>query len=153
MYTPVLLFAIVGCVSIIGTLIVKWLTNRPLDHKEYSPEEMSKELESAFVARGVVELTTTIEYLPLLLEQMTASIQTGFPEAQIAALIHRISTQKTYYVRSAVFPISVDSVASDLDIQWVRSSDDRVQMRIEAVPELIQAIKQAANELPSTALA
>lgn len=153
MFAPIILFAIAGCISLLGTLLIKWLSNRPLDHKEYSPDEIIEELESAFVERSTAEVITTIEYLPMVFEKVSASIDTGFPDSQIAALIHRISTQKTYRVRSAVFPISINSVASDFDVQWVRPSEDKVQMRIEAVPELIRAIEQIGEVLPATAVA
>ena len=153
MYTPFILAAFVGIVSLAGTLLIRWLTNRPLDHKVYSPEEIEQEMKAAFVERRVVELTTTMEYLPLLFEKLSLPIEAGLPDFQIAALIHRISNQPTYYAGSGIFPVTVEGVASDLDVQWIKVSSERIQMRIEAVEAITKAVEQAATELPSTAIA
>ena len=153
MNLPLVYFGAVALVCGMAMLVVRWLVNRPLMHEVYSPEELVDELNEAFVERYEIQITTTLEYLPLFLEKLAAPIGTGFPEAKIAGLIHRMSNQSTYRIRSAIFPVIVDGVASDLDFQWLRVSEERVQIRVEAVAEVIAAGLKAVPELPATAMA
>ncbi len=140
-------------VSLLGKLIVEWLSNRPSNHKVYSVEEIEQELEAAFVERESVELWTTQEYFPLLLDKIKLVLDSGFPDSQIAALVHRVSTQRIRNYRSAVFPIRVDGVSSDMELQWLSPDKERINMLITADPRIVEVVKNEAANLPGTAVA
>lgn len=149
---PIVLYVMVAVLSLVGAGVVRWLNDRPLKHKEYSPDEMLDELESAYAERETLEIFTTLEYLPMLFERIHLTTDLGFPEHQVAALLHRISTQRPRVIRSAIFPIEIKKVNSDIDLQWIRPSEDRVHMLVTAVPEVIKALGEEAEKLPAATI-
>jgi hypothetical protein len=149
MWGPFLIALGAGSVTWIGALIVRWICNRPVDHEEYSPEELEMELEAAFVEREDFGICTTQEYLPILLEKIHQSVDVGFPESQVAAILHRAANQRPRTHRSAIFPIRIGDVFSDLELQWVRPDRDDIHLLVTAVPALINELREEAKQIPA----
>ena len=149
MFGPIILFSIVAVLSMTGAALVRWLADRPSNNGDYSSDEILDELDSAFPDRASIEISTTLEYLPMLFERIHLTTDGGFPEHQVAALLHRMSNQRPKVARYAVFPIEIGKVNSDLDLKWFRISEDRIHMLVTAVPEVIQALSEEAEKLPA----
>lgn len=152
MTSTIILYSIVAVLSLVGAGLVRWLSDRPVKHEEYSPDEMLDELENAFAERETIEIFTTLEYLPMLFERVHLTTDAGFPEHQVAALLHRISNQRPRVIRSALFPIEIKKVNSDVELQWIRPTEDRVHMLVTAVPEVIKALSEEAEKLPAATI-
>ncbi len=149
MWGPFVIAVCAGSVTWIVALIVRWICDRPTNHKEYSPEEMELELEAVFVGREDFGICTTQEYLPILLEKIHCSVDVGFPESQVAAILHRAANQRPRTHRNAIFPIRIGEVSSDLELQWVRPDHDDIHLLVTAVPELIDELREEAKQIPA----
>jgi len=149
MWTPFLLVLGAGSVTWIGSLIVRWICNRPEKHSAYTAEEIVEELETAFVERETFGICTTQEYLPILLEKIYASVDAGFPETQVAGILHRVANQQAIHPRSAIFPIRIGKVSSDLELQWVKPGGDDIHLLVIAVPEVIRELRKEAKQIPA----
>ena len=107
-----------------ASILVRWLVNRPEQHIEYTPEEIQREMDAAFLDRDTIRVTGLTEYAPLVLSSMSSVVDTGFDQKQRDSIIFRLENQSSCYGRSAVYPVEVEGVASDIDFQWLRDQSD-----------------------------
>lgn len=114
-----------------------------------SSREMLEEMKAAFVPRKTVEIRTQTEYLPFLFECIIENVDSGFGAKQVKMLLERIQIHKPHDVRNAIFPIEIGGVSSDLDFQWARDRQDRIQIFILADPKVARALKRHSRTIPS----
>ncbi|MDQ8192672.1 hypothetical protein [Roseibacillus persicicus] len=133
----------------VAAILVRWLSNRPEQHIEYTPEEIGSEMDAAFVVRDTIRINGHTEYAPIILSSIRKLVDLGFGQKQEDSVIFRLENQPPDHFRSAVYPIEIDGVASDIDFQWVRDSEvDRFVLCITAVPILISAVESSSETIP-----
>jgi hypothetical protein len=137
---------------ILGWFLTRHYTRRHERLGESTSEEILSELKTAFVPRKTVEVRTQTEYLPFLFECVLENVDAGFEAKQVRLLLERIQIDKPGDARNAVFPVTVDGVSSDLDFQWARDRQDRIQIFILADPKVARALKRHSRTIPSAAL-
>ena len=142
-------FAIVLLVILISRPIAWWLVHRPEKQKVCSPEEVSSEIENAFVYRDELTFVASTEYLPVVFEKIHLAVDGGFSTKQIEMLVHRIDFHRAHEPRYAAYPVDFEHHSSDLEFQWIRDNADRVKMKIIAVPRLLNAAREAVSQIPS----
>lgn len=145
---PVIL-AIGFLVILLARPIAWWLVHRPEKHRVYSPDEMSTEIEQAFVDRMAFIFVASSEYLPVVFEKIHLAVDGGFSAKQMEMLVHRIDYHRAHEPRYAAYPVEFDHQCSDLEFQWVRDHEDRVKMKIIAVPGLLEAAQKAVSQIPA----
>ncbi|MDB6076291.1 MAG: hypothetical protein JWO82_38 [Akkermansiaceae bacterium] len=148
-------FAMPVCVFlglILGCLLTWRYYRRHERLGEATSQEILAELKTAFVPRKTVEIRTQTEYLPFLFECIIENVDSGFGAKQVKMLLERIQAHRPHDVRNAIFPIEVKGVSSDLDFQWSRDHQDRIQIFILADPKVTRALKRHSRTIPSAAL-
>lgn len=131
---------------VFGWIFARWLETRYDRVNQASSEELLDELETAYgLRRSSIELRTPFEFLPRVFGCMLDKIDSGFGEKHARQMIQRIETPGP---RHALYPIRVNGIRSELELQWSRDADGRVRLLVLAVPNVIRALKRQAKRLP-----
>lgn len=138
-------------IPVAGLLVVlfkrRW--DRAYDRAvEASPEEILAELDREFIPARRTTIRTQTEYLPFLFESIRENIDSGFEDPQVISLLQRIETHKPGEARSAVFSVMSGRKQSDIHMQWVRDSCDRIQLHIQGAPRVIRALRDHQRRIP-----
>ena len=115
---------------------------------ESSPEEILAEMDREFIPSRRTTIRTQTEYLPFLFESIRENIDSGFEDPQVISLLQRIETHKPGEERSAMFSVMTGRQRSDIHMQWVRDSCDRIQMRVQGTPSVIRALRDHQRRIP-----
>ena len=143
------IFAIGLLVILLARPITWWFVHQSEAHRVCSPEEVSSEIESAFVERLVFTFVASSEYLPVVFEKIHLAVDGGFSMKQVEMLAHRIDFHRAHEPRYAAYPVEFEHHSSDLEFQWIRDGADRVKMKIIAVPGLLNAARAAVSQIPA----
>lgn len=141
----IILPAIVGGGLIFGWMIARWLEKRYDRGNEASSEELLDELEMAYSSRRSFEIHAPPEYLPQVFGCMLDKIDSGFGEKHARQMLQRIESRGP---SNALYPIRVNGIRSELELQWTREGDGRIRLLVLAVPKVIRALKREAKRLP-----
>lgn len=144
---------IILCVIIawpVGWMMAVWLKRRwGGDHgREASSEEILRELKSGFAPCRRTVIRTQAEYLPFLFEVVRENIDGGFEDPQMISLLERIQLHKPDQERCAMFTVVSDRTRSDLHLRWRRDAWDRVELRVQGPPQVIQALRDHKKRIP-----
>lgn len=134
--------AMVAAGLVLGWLLARWLERRHDRGTPASSEDLLDELESASSPRRHLELCIDRDALPALLDCLAGQIDSGFGPRQCRQLTRRIHAHQHRGIRSALFLIRVNGVRCDLDFHWTRDPDQRIRLRVLAVPKLLRALKR-----------
>ncbi|RYD48084.1 MAG: hypothetical protein EOP85_04280 [Verrucomicrobiaceae bacterium] len=115
---------------------------------EASSEEILAELDREYGTSRRTTIRTQTEYLPFLFESIRENIDSGFEDPQVISLLHRIETHKAGEERSAMFSVMSGRKRSDIHMQWVRDSCDRIQLHIQGAPPVIRALRDHQRRIP-----
>ena len=88
-----------------------------------SSEELLDELEMAYSSRRSIEIRTPAAQLHRVFACMVEQIDSGFGEKHARQMIQRIESQGP---RNALYPIRVNGIRSELELQWNRDADGGV---------------------------
>ncbi|RYD20360.1 MAG: hypothetical protein EOP88_15330 [Verrucomicrobiaceae bacterium] len=113
-----------------------------------SPDEILAEIDREFTLSRKTTIRTQTEYLPFLFESIRENIDSGFEDPQVISLLNRIETHRPGEKRSAVFSVMTGKKQSDIHMQWVRDSCDRIQLHIQGAPVIIRALRQHQLRIP-----
>jgi hypothetical protein len=141
----IILPAIVGGGLIFGWIFARWLETRYDRGYEASSEELLDELEMAYSSRRSFEIYTPSEYLPQVFGCILEKIDSGFGEKHARQMVQRIEARGP---SNALYPIRVNGIRSELELQWNRDAEDRIRLLVLAVPKVIRALKREAKHLP-----
>jgi hypothetical protein len=141
----ILLPAIVGGGLIFGWIFARWLESQYDRGYEASSEELLDELEMAYSSRRSFEIYTASEYLPQVFGCMLEKIDSGFREKHARHMVQRIEARGP---STALYPVRVNGIRSELELQWSHDSEDRIRLLVLAVPTVIRALKREAKRLP-----
>lgn len=140
-----IVLAIVGIGLVSGWLIARWLERRYDRANKASSEELLDELEMAYSSRRSVEVRIDPAFLPQVLDCMVEQIDSGFGEKHARQMMQRIESQGP---RNALYPVRVNGVRSELELQWNRDPAGNVRLVVLAVPKVIRALKRFSKEQP-----
>ncbi len=115
---------------------------------EASTEEILEELDREFTPSRRTTIRTQTEYLPFLLECIRGKIDSGFGETQMIWLLRRIEFHRPDEERRAMFTVTRGKERSYLHFSWVRDSCDRILLRIQGAPAIIQALREHKRRIP-----
>jgi hypothetical protein len=133
---------------IFGWIMARWLERRYDRRNKASSVELLDELEMAYSSRHSVEVFVSMDELPRLFACIAEQIDSGFGEKHARQMLQRIASQGP---RNALYPIRVNGVRSELELQWNRDSAGRVRLLTLAVPKVIRALKRQIKRLPRPA--
>jgi hypothetical protein len=146
---------LIACVLIVWPLALGmiWWMRRRCDRKlerlgECSSQEILEELNSAYAPQGGITIRTQTEYLPFLVESIREQINQGLDDQQVQSLIARIDHQRPHHERHAVFPVENDGTTSNLTLEWVRDTEDRIELKVRAAPAIIEALRKHKKRIP-----
>lgn len=146
---------LIACVLIAWplTLAMMWWMRRHCTRKleqlgECSSEEILEELDSAYTPQAGITIRTQTEYLPFLVESIREQIDHGLDDQQVQSLIARIDHQRPHHERHAVFPVENGGITSNLALEWVRDTEDRIELKVRAAPDIIRALKKHKKRIP-----
>ncbi len=140
-----IVLAIVGIGLVSGWLIARWLERRYDRGNKASSEELLDELEMAYSSRRSFEVRIPPPLLPEVFDCMVEQIDSGFGEKHARQMVQRIESQGP---RNALYPIRVNGVRTELELQWNRDAMGNVRLVVLAVPKVIRALKRFSKELP-----
>ena len=140
----VILGLLISVSCLVGTLVVRWLTNRPepSDGIPITPEELQRE------KPDYVCVDISYEYLDPLLESIEDTVDWGFTEAQRISLVQRIVKLQRHSTTSAIFPVQYNDVASDLLMQFMRVDRDVVRCKFQCEPVLVAKLRELLSKTP-----
>ncbi|MBB5352181.1 hypothetical protein HNR46_002424 [Haloferula luteola] len=132
--------------------LLKHRAERQLREAEHpdslTSEELLDELRHGFIQRRKVTVRTHTEYLPFLIERIRETIDRGLGDDQVQSLLERIDLHKPGTHQKAMFPIECDGISSDLMLEWIRDSADRIELTIWAMRPVAKAVKKFAAGIP-----
>lgn len=145
--TGLFLIIIIPVASLIATLAVRWIANRPepQDLTPITPEELYREKPAIFVA------DVSYEYIDILLESIEDTLDSGFSESQRELLVQRLTALAGERITYAVYPVQFLGQSSDLLMHFMRFDEDTVRCRFEATPLVINRVKTLISRLPHKA--
>ncbi len=136
-------------VAVVLVVIFKNRWSRSYDgNVEASSEEILAELDREFAPSRRTTIRTQTEYLPFLFESIRENIDSGFEDPQVISLLHRIENHKAGEERSAMFSVMSGKKRSDIHMQWVRDSCDRILLHIQGEPTVIRALRDHQRRIP-----
>jgi hypothetical protein len=135
--------AIVGGGLIFGWICARWMERRYDRGGKASSEELLDELEMAYSSRRSIEIRTPAAQLHRVFACMVEQIDSGFGEKHARQMIQRIESQGP---RNALYPIRVNGIRSELELQWNRDADGGVRLVVLAVPKVIRALKRYSKD-------
>jgi hypothetical protein len=150
-YANFVLPSLVGAGLVFGWILALWLERRHDRGSSASSDELLDELETATTPRRSMEIRTSPEGLPALLDCIQDQIDTGFGPRQSRQLARRIRSHRHRGIRSALFLIRVNGVRCDLDFHWTRDAEDRIRLMVLAVPKIIRALRRHLKAGPRLA--
>lgn len=141
-------------VAWIGVVLLKRRWDRTYEGTvpEASPEEIVGELEREFAPSRQTIVRTQTEYLPFLFECIRENIDSGFEDAQVISLLHRIGFQKPGREWGAVFPVTAGDWRGDLQLRWTRDACDRIVLKFQAAPVVIRALRSYRKKIPGAVM-
>ncbi len=133
--------------SFIGTLIVRWLANRPEapDMTPITDEELYREKPEHVMA------DFSYEYIDPLLESVEVAVDGGFTERQRQSLATRVNHLDVRQITYAIYPVQYRGACNDLLMHFVRLDDDHFRCRLEANAPVIDKMKELVARLPRKA--
>ena len=140
-----IVLAIVGIGLFSGWLIAHWLERRYDRVNKASSEELLDELEMAYSSRRSFEVRVLPQLLPQLFDCMVEQIDSGFGEKHARQMVQRIGSHGP---RNALYPVRVNGIRTELELQWNRDSGGHVRLVVLAVPKVIRALKRFTKERP-----
>lgn len=140
----IILPAIVAGGLIFGWIFARWLEKRYDRGREASSEELLDELEMAYSSRRSIEIHASPAYLSQLLGCIVDKIDSGFGEKHARQMLQRIEARDRSY---ALYPIRVNGIRSELELQWTRDADGWIRLLVLAMPNVVRALKQEAKRL------
>ena len=141
----IILPAIVGGGLIFGWIVARWLEKRYDRGNKAGSEEILDGLEMAYSSRRSIEIHTFPEYLPQVFECMLGKIDSGFGEKHARQMLQRIEAKG---LSNALYPIRVNGIRTELELQWTWHADGRIRLVVLAVPNVIRALKREVRRLP-----
>ncbi|NCF92345.1 MAG: hypothetical protein GWQ05_15515 [Verrucomicrobiaceae bacterium] len=133
--------------SMFAKFLTEWLSNRPEPGSDDSPEDILAEMEAAFVQREILTFTVHTNSVGVMLHRLTEAVGLGFGTRQAETLAYRISNQPSREYFSAVYPVEVNSISSDLEFQWCREEEWTARIAICAVDDVITFATDAIADL------
>lgn len=115
---------------------------------EASTEEILRELDREFTPSRRTTVRTQTEYLPFLLECIHKEVDSGFGETQMIWLLRRIEFHRPDEEKRAMFTVAIGKQRSDLHFRWVRDACDRILLRIQGDPDIIDALREHKKRIP-----
>jgi hypothetical protein len=82
-----------------------------------------------------------------MLHRLTEAVGLGFGTRQAETLAYRISNQHSLEYFSAVYPVEVNGISSDLEFQWCREEERTARIAICAVDDVISFATDAIADL------
>lgn len=140
-----IVLAIVGIGLVSGWLVARWLERHYDRANKASSEELLDELEMAYTSRRSFEVRVAPQYLPQVFDCMVEQIDSGFGEKHARQMVQRIESQGP---RNALYPIRVNGIRTELELQWNRDAGGHVRLVVLAVPKVIRALKRFLKERP-----
>lgn len=135
--------AIVGGGLIFGWIVARWLERRYDRGSKASSEELLDELEMAYSSRRSIEIRTPAEQLHKVFGCMVEQIDSGFGEKHARQMVQRIESQGP---RNALYPVRINGIRTELELQWNRDPDGGVRLVVLAVPKVIRALKRYSKD-------
>jgi hypothetical protein len=141
----IILPAIIGGGLIFGWIFARWLEKRYDRGSGAGSEGLLDELEMAYSSRRSIEIRTTPESLGQIFGCIVEKIDSGFGEKHARQMLQRIESRDRSY---ALYPIRINGIRSELELQWTRDPNGWVRLLVLAVPNVIRALKHEAKRLP-----
>ena len=110
-------------------------------------EDILAEMEAAFVQREILTFTVHTNSVGVMLHRLTEAVGLGFGTRQAETLAYRISNQHSLEYFSAVYPVEVNGISSDLEFQWCREEERTARIAICAVDDVISFATDAIADL------
>jgi hypothetical protein len=133
--------------SMFAKFLTEWLSNRPEQGSDDSPEDILAEMEAAFVQREILTFTVHTNSVGVMLHRLTEAVGLGFGTRQAETLAYRISNQHSREYFSAAYPVEVNGISSDLEFQWYREEERTARIAICAVDDVITFATDAIADL------
>ena len=140
--------AIVTGGLILGWIIARWLERRFDRNRSTTSDELLDELETAFTPRRSLEVRLPPDRLKACLDCVAAHVESCFGPRQVRLLHRRLAALRDAAIHHAYFPVKVNGVRTNLDLQWSRDADGRVRLLVLAVPKIIRELKKQLKVPP-----